>query len=67
MTVPDVHRPEIICGATEADCHCVLPPDHEGAHECDAGTCGGSWYYDDDGKFHVVALPDPEKAADLDP
>lgn len=46
----------IICGDTEADCECVLPPDHDGPHECSA-DCDGAWEYDDRGRFHIVRLP----------
>lgn len=47
---------EPICGATEARCECVAEPNHKGPHRCDEG-CGGSWTFDEDGKFVVVSYP----------
>lgn len=42
------------CGATEASCECCLAATHAGSHVC---RCGGSWFYDLDGVFHVVSYP----------
>lgn len=45
------------CFETVANCECGLDLDHEGPHECAWHRCGGSWTYDENGKFVVVSLP----------
>jgi hypothetical protein len=44
----------VICGEKEAACFCELEPGHDGPHKC---VCGGSWTWDDDGRFVVVDMP----------
>jgi hypothetical protein len=43
-----------ICGLQESNCFCGHPVGHDGAHRC---ACGGSWQYDADGQFEIVAFP----------
>lgn len=31
---------EITCDQQKARCSCILPPEHQGDHECE---CGGRW------------------------
>lgn len=47
--------PEVMCDATYDLCRCTLA-EHDSPHECD---CGGSWTYDENGKFVVVRYPTP--------
>lgn len=54
--VPYVEAPTPICGLMEARCRCVLPPAHDGPHECDPVECGGSWVFAEDGGFRIVKM-----------
>jgi len=49
----------VVCQEREAACRCAEPLDHEGPHVC---RCGGSWTYDADGAFVIVAWPRPDWA-----
>lgn len=52
-----VSEAEIICGERYERCECVLPAHRDDeVHVCDEG-CGGSWKYDEGGKFVVVTYP----------
>lgn len=34
----------VVCPSYASSCHCGLPPDHDGPHECvDQERCGGQW------------------------
>lgn len=46
----------LTCGLVQASCRCIRNQGHEGPHECE---CQGSWDFDADGQFVVVALPNP--------
>jgi hypothetical protein len=51
----EVTEAEVICGQTEASCHCILDPGHIEPHRCE---CGGQWRGDGDGDdFEYVADP----------
>jgi 3-dehydroquinate synthetase len=47
----------IVCDAVETACRCILEFGHEGPHQCDPRTCGGSWEYDEDDNFIIHSLP----------
>lgn len=40
------------CGATEAECKCLLEAKHNGPHACD---CGGRWISEPE--FDIVSWP----------
>lgn len=46
-----------VCGLTEYCCSCARPVGHAGPHECGDEGCGGSWTFDAEGNFEVVAFP----------
>jgi len=50
-----MEKREITCNEKAAECVCVLPPDHQSAHECE---CGGQWTgaFDSD-SFKIVRWP----------
>lgn len=50
---------DVVCDTREAECRCVLPPNHDGPHECDPAICGGSWTFGEDGQFRIVRIPRP--------
>lgn len=45
---------EEVCGKAEACCACKREEGHEGEHRCD---CGGTWTYDEAGKFVPLTIP----------
>ena len=42
------------CEIVEARCWCILPENHDGAHEC---KCGGGWTFTERGDFYPTEWP----------